>query len=247
MPFLTWIFVVLFIRGISGVPANNNFEQEDSDETIGQRDAAGEWHLKKFVPTMENSKLEYPQIDKSGRVRSKNAKADPDPIYFSDKRGRLGILSEDRRTLTRVDIDTEPKMYALAYTARPIRVGEFFKITIEEDDPFRKGYHLTFGVTTINPDTLPQVPMWPLDIPAPGCFLFGRYAVHCDVTACQDAGFHLLMDAKVNDTLGVFRSSHDYIFFYFNKGRLFAIPISPEDNFYGVADLDAFRKLSISS
>ncbi|XP_046399093.1 uncharacterized protein LOC124165659 isoform X2 [Ischnura elegans] len=249
MPFLTWIFVLLFISGISGVPANNNFEQEDSDETIGHRYAAGEWHLKKFVPTMENSKLEYPQMDKSGRVRiSEKTKADPDPIYFSDKRGRLGILSEDRRTVTRVDVDTEDKLYALAYTARPIKVGELFEITIEEDDPFRKLNNLCFGMTAINPDTLPQVPIVPLNIRAPGWYFIDRSGVQCDTIGCHGNGFLLPRNVTVKDTLGAIRKVPDEITFFFNKEQIATVQIiPPEDNLYGVADLQAFRKLSITS
>ncbi|XP_046399538.1 uncharacterized protein LOC124166005 [Ischnura elegans] len=258
MTFLRPIIVATIIFGIAGARFPNYYIQEGSDSFshpfIGKQDYKDENHqnvvegatiLKSFPKTRLASKVEHQQSELDELL----SKSKDEPLEFSDKRGRLLILTDGRRTLTRINPLGEVNVNALAFTSRPLQDDELLEITIlEKNAEDGENYFLSIGVTTEFPEKIKEVPTEILGLIAPGWFLYGVQGFLCASKKCVDIdGVKLPRNGKVNDTLGV-RMTSGTIRFFFNQDLIGLVDTEFYGEVYGVVDLEYnVDKIAITS
>ncbi|XP_046399553.1 uncharacterized protein LOC124166020 [Ischnura elegans] len=257
MTFLRAIIVATIIFGIAGARFPNYYIQEGSDSFshpfIGKQDYKDENHqnvvegatiLKSFPKTRLASKVEHQQSELDELL----SKSKDEPLHFSDMRGRLLILTDDRRNLTRVNPFGGRFINALAFTSRPLQDDELLEITIlEMNVEAGEDYYLAIGVTTENPEKIKEVPQMILGLKAPGWFLYGVQGFQCNGKCQIIDGVKLPRNGQVNDTLGV-RMTSGTIRFFFNQDLIGLVDTEFYGEVYGVVDLEYnVDKIAITS
>ncbi|XP_046387666.1 uncharacterized protein LOC124157179 [Ischnura elegans] len=246
MNFLRPIIVATIIFGIAGARFPNYYIQEGSDSFsqpfIGKQDYKDEIHqnvvegatiLKSLPKTRLASKVEHQQSELDELL----SKSKYEPLHFSDKRGRLLALTQDRRTLTRVNPFGKWSIDAVAFTSRPLLDYEFLEITIlEKNAEDGENYFLAIGVTTEFPEKIKEVPSDFKDLKAPGWFLNGVNGYECNGQCQNIAGIKLPRKGQVNDTLGVAMTSGT-IRFFFNQDLIGTVDTEFYGEVYGVVDV----------
>ncbi|XP_046398789.1 neuralized-like protein 4 isoform X2 [Ischnura elegans] len=207
--------------------------QQSKDWNESFPDASKVWEF------MISNGVSRKTVEKKGatslKTEKKPAETSRAAIQFSDKRGIVATLSQDRHTATRESEDT---INALVYTIRPLLDDEMFEIRIVSKDDTSNPNAMMFGVTAKNLEEYVEIPDSMTRIMAPSWFLLltGLFENNgTDVNAINNA--YCPHIAKEGDRLGVLKKWNGDLHFYYNGNDLGVAKSGIRDMLYPVVDI----------